>query len=71
MTTLAEARAALARHKAQLLALPEATGIGIGAGAGSERHIVVYLKAATTAERPDEVDGVPVVYEVTGSIEPL
>jgi hypothetical protein len=71
--TLEQARAALERHKSNLMESFGATGIGIGKDEVDGGHVIsVYLE---TGERfPSErvvVDGVPLRFVVTGPIKPL
>lgn len=70
---LEQIRAVLARHKTELLALPDVTGVGIGAGEGEAQYaIVVYLQSNKAASPgPSMLEGVPVNYVVTGTIKPL
>ncbi|MEM8998006.1 MAG: hypothetical protein AAGF23_24710 [Acidobacteriota bacterium] len=67
------AQEALARHRDALMARPGAVGVGVGK---QELHdegyaIVVYLASPQgDAEGEVSVDGVPVVFRVTGRIHP-
>jgi hypothetical protein len=68
--SLEHVRAVLARHKNELMALPQVTGVGIGAGSSDNLYaIVVYLRSPVAApEGPTSVDGIPVKYVKTGTI---
>lgn len=58
------------RHEAQLMAIPGVVGVGIGEAAG-EAVIVVYVEKRTPQieqDVPKELEGYPVVVEVSGPI---
>ena len=61
------------RHEAKLMAIPGVVGVGIGEVNGTE-NITVYVEAKTSLldrEIPKELEGSPVVVEVTGPIVAL
>jgi hypothetical protein len=63
---LAEVRA---RHEPYLLAIDGVVGVALGSRSIAEPGIVVYVRAAIHAAAvPRELDGYPVVVEVTGEI---
>jgi len=73
-TSLEEVRDVLRRHRGRILEEYGAVGVGIGKPerSAAEFQIVVYLESA----RPDlpeslSLEGVTVLFEVTGRFEPL
>jgi hypothetical protein len=69
--TLAEAEAAKETLKARLFPLPELRGIGIALlddGFGVKVNLSSWPEGLIV---PDEVDGVPVIVEIVGTIRPL
>lgn len=62
----------LARHEAQLLAIQGVTSVGISLGpAGGEALAVGVVDAGVAARLPSEIEGVPVVVNVTGPVDAL
>lgn len=62
----------LARQEAQLLSIQGVTSISIGLGpAGGEALVVGVVDAGVAARLPSEIDGVPVVVNVTGPVDAL
>ncbi|HEX6048335.1 MAG TPA: hypothetical protein VFZ21_03680 [Gemmatimonadaceae bacterium] len=69
---LGPARAAQARHTGRLLGNRDVLGTGIGRLSDGRPGITVYARNAAAAARlPRELDGIPVVAEVTGDITVL
>ena len=69
--TLAAAEAAMELLAARLAHLPELRGMGI---AVLEHGFAVKLNLSRTPEgtvMPDDVDGVPVIVDIVGTIDPL
>lgn len=65
--TLEQARAV--KKKAAALVGDAATVVGVGlTGRDGSFAVKVNLQAAAKSDLPNEVDGVPIVYEVVGSI---
>jgi hypothetical protein len=57
-------------HEAQLLRIEGVTGVGVGKNGEGDDAIVVYLRDASSARHiPSQIDGVPVLTEVTGEID--
>jgi hypothetical protein len=65
-----QAKAAKAKVVAQLAGVPEVNGIGIAILEGGY-GVKVNLRSETSASIPEEVDGVPVIVDVIGEVEPL
>lgn len=67
--------AVLAAHDRQLLAIPGAVGVYVGVLADGKSPCLRVMLARRTpeAERdiPHEIEGYPVVAEVTGEVRPL
>lgn len=62
----------LARQEAQLLAIHGVTSVGIGLGlAGGEALVVGVVDAGVAARLPSEIEGVPLVVQVTGPVDAL
>jgi hypothetical protein len=58
------------RHESRLLAIDGVTGVGVGADRLGNEAIVVYLSHPSQAKPiPDQIEGVPVITEVTGEID--
>lgn len=72
MATLAEAKAALARHREALLAVPCVLGVSTSVIEG-EPVILVLLRRKPTPDEwlPSYLDSVRVVTRITGEIQPL
>ncbi|MBY0337077.1 MAG: hypothetical protein K2X11_10710 [Acetobacteraceae bacterium] len=69
--TLEEARLAKAEARAQLAGLPKVCGVGIGtSGDGYVVKINLAELPRDGTLMPERVAGVPVVYEVVGTITP-
>ena len=65
--TLDQARAVKKKAAALAGAAAKVVGVGLTSRAGSFA-VKVNLETAAASELPHEVDGVPIVYEVVGSI---
>jgi hypothetical protein len=64
------AEAVLARERTRLLAIPGVMSVGIGFGPpGVQALVVGVMDAGVSAVLPQDIDGVPVVVTVTGSID--
>lgn len=62
----------LAREEASLLAIDGVTSVGIGLGPpGREVLAVGVVDAGVAARLPREIDGVPLVVTVTGTVRAL
>ncbi|HEX8404345.1 MAG TPA: hypothetical protein VF670_06980 [Duganella sp.] len=62
----------LAREEARLLAIQGVTSVGIGLGPpGREALVVGVVDAGVAARLPPQIDGVPLVVKVTGTVEAL
>lgn len=62
----------LAREEARLLAIEGVTSVGIGLGPPEREALVVGVVDAGVAVRlPQEIDGVPLLVEVTGTVHAL
>jgi hypothetical protein len=61
-----------AREEARLLAIPGVTSVGIGLGpAGGEALVLGVLDAGVASRLPREIEGIPVIVNVTGPVEAL
>jgi len=70
--SLERVRAALERHRSEILERFRATGVGIGRDPDGEYVIRAYLlRGADIPRGPIAVDGVAVRFVVTGPIRPL
>ncbi len=69
--TLEEATSAKAKLAVMLKGLPELSAIGIAILDGGGLGVKVNLLRRTDHRIPEEIEGVPVVIEVTGGISPL
>lgn len=57
-------------HEARLLGVEGVVGVGLGQTSIGDDAIVVYLRDRHAARRlPSDIDGVPVVTNVTGDID--
>lgn len=65
--TLDQARAVKKKAAALAGEVADVVGVGLTSRAGSFA-VKVNLRAATEKALPDEVDGVPIVYEVVGTV---
>ena len=64
--------ALLAREEARLLAIPGVVSVGIGLGpAGTEAFVLGVIDAGVAARLPSDIERVPVVINVTGSVDAL
>ncbi len=62
----------LARHEARLLAIEGVTSVGIGQGPpGGEALVVGVVDAGVTVRLPREIEGVPLIFTVTGPVDAL
>jgi hypothetical protein len=69
--TLERARAAKVALRERLAGMPELRGIGIATLAGGYGVKVNVSRIPANAAIPDDVDGVPVIVDVVGSIRPI
>lgn len=54
----------------ELLKVPSVTGVGLGQNAIGDDAIIIYLRdKAAIANLPKQIDGIDVIFEVTGEIE--
>ncbi len=61
-----------ASEEARLLAIPGVTSVGLGIGlAGEEAVVIGVLDAGVAAQLPSEIEGLPVVVNVTGEVDAL
>ncbi|HWT12727.1 MAG TPA: hypothetical protein VN231_08250 [Allosphingosinicella sp.] len=67
--TLEQARAVKKKAGALAGQIAEVVGVGLTSRGGSFA-VKVNLRTAAGEALPDEVDGVPIVYEVVGTIRP-
>jgi hypothetical protein len=65
-----QARAAKAKMASQLAGVPEVNGIGIAMLEGGY-GVKVNLRKESSTVIPEEIDGVPVIVDVIGEVEPL
>ena len=66
------AREVLARHRdAILTGVDGAVGVGVGAADGGAAIVVFLEHARHVPERPADVEGVPLRFEVTGAFRAL
>jgi hypothetical protein len=64
--------ALLAREEARLLAILGVTSVGIGLGpAGTEVLVVGVVDAGVATRLPSDIEGVPVVVNVSGPVDAL
>jgi hypothetical protein len=68
--TIDAARAAKAHAKQRLAGVPGMVGLGL-TRQGDGYALKVNLQAPVKTALPKEVDGVPLVFEVVGTIKPL
>jgi hypothetical protein len=70
VANLNQVRAAKAKLKDEVGGRADVVGIGIG-GSESSYFLKVNLRTRATGNLPQTVDGVPVEYEVVGTVRPL
>jgi len=68
--TLEAASAAVEKLAVQIAGLPELCGLGV-AVLDDGFAIKVNVSAFPAAKLPDDVDGVPVIVDIVGTIRPL
>jgi hypothetical protein len=57
-------------HEARLLGIEGVTGVGLGRNESGNDAIIVYLRDASSAAHiPSQIEGLPVLTEVTGEID--
>jgi hypothetical protein len=57
-------------HEARLMAMDGVMGVGVGRNPIGDDAIVVYLRDYTAQKNiPTQLDGVPVMFEITGIID--
>jgi hypothetical protein len=68
---LGPALAAQAHHTDNLLKIPGVAGTAVGLGADGKPVVKLYVEKEGIGGLPQTLDGVPVVVQVTGKIQPL